>query len=504
MIRTGDSGLDQSLPSSAAFEHRVSLCWLRRDLRLADNPALHYACQHAARVVLAYVHAPEEEAPWQPGEASNWWLHRSLKSLAAELGQFKQRLVVRQGASLPTLQALIAESKASLVVWNRLYEPAVIARDTAIKAALQSDGIEVHSHNGSLLFEPWTVQTKLRTPFKVFTPFWRTCAAQLAQVRPLPTPKTLPSVDQPLATQTIESLKLEPKLSWAAGLASMWKPGERGAHEALEAFADRCERYRDARDRPAIAGTSRLSPFLHFGEISPRQAFAALAGKAHEARAAEGVDALLRQLGWREFAHHLLYHFPHTAQEPFNPKFAGLKWKKNSIALRAWQQGKTGIPLVDAGMRELWATGYMHNRVRMIAASLLTKNLNISWREGARWFWDTLVDADLANNSLGWQWVAGSGADAAPYYRIFNPVLQSERFDKEGVYLRRWLPELAQLSNKTIHAPWLSSNDELKSGGVILGKNYPKPVVDLAASRDDALQRYKALGELGAAPITDR
>ena len=481
--------------------HRVALYWLRRDLRLTDNPALQYACERADRVVLAYIHAPDEEQPWQPGAASQWWLHHSLTSLNEALAKRNQRLIVRTGPSLAALRDLIRESEATLVVWNRLYEPAIVARDTKVKVSLQEDGVEVESHNAALLFEPWAIRTQQGTPFKVFTPYWRVCAAQLDQVAPpLPAPKTIGTLDRQLVTGTLDSLQLLPTVAWDIGIAAKWQPGERGALRRLQIFEGVSDQYPDARDRPAVAGTSLLSPHLHFGEISPRQLCAALLGTTHTARNAQGVAAFLRELGWREFAHHLLYHFPQTTDEPFNSKFIGLKWKKDSAGLRAWQGGKTGIPLVDAGMRELWTTGTMHNRVRMIVASVLTKNLGIHWREGARWFWETLVDADLASNSLGWQWVAGSGADAAPYYRIFNPVLQSERFDGEGIYLRRWLPEIGRLSNKHIHSPWTASEDELTKAGITLGKTYPRPIVDLKASRDAALQNYRRWTEQPAAP----
>ena len=475
--------------------HRAAIVWLRRDFRLADNPALRYACEHADSVMLAYIHAPEEEAPWQPGAASNWWLHHSLTAFTKSLDKFKQTLAIRSGQTLSSLQSLVRDSGATLVVWNRLYEPKCIERDAAIKKTLRESGIEAHSFNGALLFEPWEIKTQQATPFKVFTPFWRACSSQLHLLPPPQSaPKTISAFDAPLHSESLESLQLLPRIRWDAGFEKAWQPGEAGAHRQLKQFlANACDGYKTARDLPAVAGTSHLSPHLHFGEITPRQIYASLQSSATEARSREGSESYLREVGWRDFAHHLLYHFPHTTDAPFNLRFADMQWDTNAAALRAWQRGETGIPLVDAGMRELWTTGYMHNRVRMIVASLLTKNLRIHWLEGARWFWDTLVDADLANNSLGWQWVAGSGADAAPYYRIFNPVLQSERFDSDGGYLRRWLPELKRLNNKFIHQPWNAPDSILKAADIQLDKHYPKPIVDLARTRDLALQSYQAL-----------
>jgi deoxyribodipyrimidine photo-lyase len=479
--------------------HRAAIVWLRRDFRLADNPALRFACEHADSVVLAYIHAPEEEAPWQPGAASQWWLHHSLTGFCKQLDKFKQTLVIRSSSSLSSLQDLIRDSGATLVVWNRLYEPKCIERDAAIKKTLRESGIEAHSFNGSLLFEPWEIKTQQATPFKVFTPFWRACSSQLhTLLPPQAAPKAIASLSAPLKSSSIDSLKLLPAINWDAAFYKTWAPGEIGAQRQLKRFlSSACEDYKTSRDLPAVAGTSKLSPHLHFGEITPRQIYASLQADATEARSLEGKESYLREVGWRDFAHHLLYHFPHTTDAPFNPRFADMQWDTNTAALRAWQRGETGIPLVDAGMRELWTTGYMHNRVRMIAASFLTKNLRIHWLEGARWFWDTLVDADLANNSMGWQWVAGCGADAAPYYRIFNPVLQSERFDGDGEYLRRWLPELKRLNNKFIHQPWTASDAVLKAAEIQLDKHYPRPIVDLARTRDLALQSYQALRSPG-------
>jgi deoxyribodipyrimidine photo-lyase len=471
----------------------VAIVWFRRDLRLTDNPALAEALAAADAVVPVYIHAPEEEGAWAPGAASRWWLHRSLESLRRDLAARGNRLIVRRGPTLEVLSALARECGARSIHWNRLYEPAIVARDKHIKQALGETGLHTSSCNGHLLFEPWTVQTASGAPYRVFTPFWKNCLRSIDQVGPpLPAPKRIPGLRADLVGTGIDSLGLNPRVAWDSGLAESWRPGEDGAAAALRRFCDEAiDAYAESRDRPDRAGTSRLSPFLHFGELSARQALAAL--RAPGMGASVGCESFLRELGWREFAHHLLYHFPHTPQAPLDPRFEHLDWRDDPRELRAWQRGLTGYPIVDAGMRELWHTGWMHNRVRMIVASLLTKNLFAHWRHGADWFWDTLVDADLANNTLGWQWTAGCGADASPYYRVFNPVLQAEKFDPERRYIRRWVPELAALPDKWIHCPWLAPRSMLEAAGVTLGTSYPAPIVDPRGSRDEALRRFARL-----------
>ena len=472
----------------------TAIVWFRRDLRLADHPALRAALAGAGRVVALYIHAPDEEAPWAPGAASRWWLHHSLAALEAALAARGARLTITTGASLETLLAVARASGASSVHWNRGYEPAVVARDTAIKAALRAAGVAAESHPGNLLVEPWTIRNGQGEPFRVFTPFWRACQAALPSVAPPePAPERIAPGRAP-AGVPLAALGLLPRKGWDAGLAARWTPGESGALARLDAFLETdVGGYAERRDRPDLAATSRLSPHLHFGELSPRQAFAAAMRGAGDAAASRGTESFLRELGWREFAHHLLYAFPHTAAAPMDPRFAAFEWRTDGDLLRAWQRGATGVPLVDAGMRELWHTGWMHNRVRMIVASFLTKNLGLSWLEGARWFHDTLVDADLANNTQGWQWTAGCGADAAPYYRIFNPVLQSERFDPARGYLREWLPALARLPDEWLHRPFAAPPAVLAAAGVALGHDYPAPVVDLAASRERALAAWQRL-----------
>ncbi|ACL72479.1 Deoxyribodipyrimidine photo-lyase [Thioalkalivibrio sulfidiphilus HL-EbGr7] len=474
-----------------------TLLWFRRDLRLTDNPALARALEDG-EVIPVYIHAPEEEGDWAPGGASLWWLHHSLAALGEDLRARGVDLVIRQGASLETLQALIRETGAQQVLWNRLYEPALIARDTGIKQQLRDQGIRTQSFNAALLFEPWTVAKQDGTPYKVFTPFWKACLGLGVPVDVTPAPERIQGPAQLPPGETLKSLGLLPDIDWAAGFTELWQPGEAGALARLAEFMDEAVAdYDEMRNRPDRDGSSRLSPYLHFGEIGPRQAAAAcqVAKDRHGGKAAhQGIDSFLREIGWREFAHHLLYHFPRTSDEPLDPRFRKLPWRElDEETLRAWQRGRTGIPLVDAAMRALWATGWMHNRVRMIVASLLTKNLGAHWLTGARWFWDTLVDADLAGNTLGWQWTAGCGADAAPYFRVFNPVLQGERFDPNGDYLRQWVPELAKLPAKYIHRPWEAPEAILKAAGVRLGGNYPRPIVDLAESRRQALEMWEVI-----------
>jgi deoxyribodipyrimidine photo-lyase len=471
----------------------TAVVWLRRDLRLTDNPALAAAAQACDRIIPVYIHAPAEEGPWEPGAASRWWLHHSLRALQDSLRQRGSRLLLRTGPSLATLQELLAVTGARAVYWNRRYEPAVQARDKIIEACLTEQGIEVGISNAALLFEPRDVSRKDGGPYRVFTPYSKACLARDV-TPPIPGPAgRLPAMREH-ASLDLKELGLLPSRHWYRGFESVWSPGENGAWRQLEHFIEHAlGDYPAARDRLDCAGTSRLSPHLHFGEIGPRQIWQALEQlRLHHPQPGllAATDAFQRQLLWREFAHHLLEHFPATPQEPLYTRYQGFPWREDHIHLEAWQRGRTGIPLVDAGMRELWSTGFMHNRARMVAASFLTKNLGLHWLQGARWFWDTLVDADLANNTLGWQWAAGCGADAAPYFRIFNPVRQGERFDPDGVYLRRWVPELARLPSRSIHRPWSTPPDIPADAGQPPGNNYPPPVVDVESSRKQALERY--------------
>jgi deoxyribodipyrimidine photo-lyase len=480
----------------------TAIVWLRRDFRTQDHPALHHAAAHHTHVIPVYIHAPDEEAPWVPGAASRWWLHHSLCTIADALAKLGSPLVVRKGPTLAALRKLIQETGATAVYWNRLYEPVVIARDTQVKDALRKDGLTAESFNGALLMEPWELKTGSGGPYKVFSPFWRNAEDKLRQQlaagrTPLPAPKKLVAPEKGPPSLTLDALHLLPTIAWDTGFKSQWQPGEKGArHQAKQFFAEAVGHYREKRDLPAVAATSSLSPHLHFGEISPLQLLAQAKDFEREAKAGAVANAewFVRELGWREFSHHLIFHYPTTPSVPLYERFAAFPWrsKKDAAAdLKAWQQGRTGIPIVDAGMRQLWHTGWMHNRVRMIVASLLTKNLLIPWQDGAAWFWDTLVDASLPQNSLGWQWAAGCGADAAPYFRIFNPVLQGEKFDPEGEYVRHWVPELAKVPSKFVHKPWLASGEIQRTAGLAIDSVYRKPVVDLAQSRDRALAAYE-------------
>jgi deoxyribodipyrimidine photo-lyase len=461
------------MPLKRTETAQTTLVWFRRDLRLHDNPALRAAAA-AGRVVPLFVWSPDEEAPWAPGAASRWWLHHSLDALGAALARRGAPLVIRRGPSLDALRAVAREAGATAVSWNRLYEPAARARDAAAEQALRADGLSVETFNAALLAEPHAVATGAGDPYRVFTPFWRTVAPRLGAQPPGPAPAKLAGAAVP--GEPLAALGLLPRIDWAGGLAQAWRPGEAGALAALDDFCESAlSAYAAGRDRPGEPGTSRLSPHLHFGEIGPRQVVARILGLQARGRGA-GTETFLKELGWREFAHHLLWHFPRTPDEPLDARFRRLPWRTDGATdLRRWQRGRTGFPIVDAGLRELWATGWMHNRVRMIAASLLAKNLLVPWQEGARWFWETLVDADLANNTLGWQWTAGCGADAAPFFRIFNPVLQSRKFDPQGRYLRRWLPELAGVADADLHEP------------------RPEAMVDLAATRARALEAFSKI-----------
>jgi deoxyribodipyrimidine photo-lyase len=474
-----------------------TLLWFRQDLRSADNPALQAALELGQPVVPVYIFAPEEEGAWAPGGASRWWLHHSLLQLDEALRRMGSRLILRRANdSGEELAALARDCNAGQVLWNRRYEPASVERDQRIKSALSSAGLQARSFNGALLHEPWEVKSKSDKPFQVFSAFWRHCLALPDPKPPLAEPASLPAPPRWPASLQVSALHLPARADWARGIDAAWMPGSKGAQASLNEFlTSPLEDYESTRDRPGIAGTSRLSPHLHFGEISPRQVWhAARAASLERGRHTSWRESqFLTELGWREFAHHSIYHYPFLPERPWNERFAAFPWKRDAAALGAWQRGATGFPIVDAGMRQLWRTGWMHNRVRMIAASFLVKDLLVNWTAGARWFWDTLVDADLANNSLGWQWVAGCGADAAPYFRIFNPVLQATRFDPDGTYVRDWVPELARLPGEWIHQPWAAPTDVLSQAGVRLGIEYPHRLIDHGQARLEALTALAAL-----------
>ena len=440
------------------------IVWFRRDLRLADNPALMAAVTSGRPVIPLYI-LDETPGVRRIGAASRWWLDKSLAAIAGSLGVLGSRLILRRGAAAEVLEQLIAETGAAGAYWNRLYDPGVVERDMALKTTLNA---EARSFNAALLTEPWEVQTGAGKDYSVFTPYWRAARSRLDRVEALPAPKRLTAPTEWPKSDTLADWKLHPsKPDWSGGF-DIWRPGETGALERLAQFLDKgVHGYAERRDRPDLDGVSRLSPHLHFGEIGARQIWIAAETAVATGEAAYvDVDKFQAELGWREFNHHVVFHHPRIATENLRASFDAMPWRKDVKAFRAWTEGRTGYPLVDAGMRELWATGYMHNRVRMVAASFLVKHLLIDWREGERWFWDTLVDADPANNAANWQWVAGCGADASPWFRIFNPIGQAEKFDPDGAYVHRWVPELGT-------------------------RRYPRPIVDHAAARARALDAVK-------------
>lgn len=443
-----------------------------------------------------YVLDDETPGPWRLGGASRWWLHGSLAALQRAVAARGGTLILRRGRAEDALPAFVRECAAAEVHWSRCYEPFAVERDKRLKTALAKTGVAVESHNAALLHEPWTLRTGLGGPFKVYSAFWRAALAVGPVALPKPAPKRIPAPQTLPASDELDDWGLLPRRpDWAAGLRASWTPGETGARTRLDAFLDAAlGGYAMRRDRPDCAFTSRLSPHLHFGEIGPRQVWAAVE-RSLEERPQDRSDAgkFQSELGWREFAAHLLFHFPELAEQNWRPSFDQFPWAADEAAITAWQRGETGYPIVDAGMRELWATGWMHNRVRMVVASFLIKDLLVHWRRGEEWFWDTLVDADLANNAAGWQWVAGSGADAAPYFRVFNPVTQGAKFDPDGAYVRRWIPEIAALPDKHIHAPWEAPLSVLADAGIQLGRTYPAPIVDHAKARLRALAAYKQI-----------
>ena len=468
----------------------TAIIWFRQDLRCNLNPAFTDACNMHDVVIPLYIN---DDATENLGGAQKWWLHHSLIALNQALEKLGLNLILRRGDALEQLQKLITEYNVTAIYWNRCYELQLIARDTTIKDALKKQGISVLSSNGFLLNEPWTIKNKSGNFYKVFTPYWRHCLQHTVTPNFAVTHNTPQRLNIPSDhIDTWKLLHLSPY--WAANFHLYWEPGEQGALKKLESFVqNHLKGYKENRNFPAHNATSKLSPHLHFGEISPWQIWHTMQKAKLDIHANfNAIDNFLSELGWREFSYHLLYHFPALPHSNFRSEFDCFPWQQDKLKLKQWQKSKTGYPIVDAGMRELWQTGFMQNRVRMIVASFLTKDLFIDWRHGAAWFLDTLLDADLASNSAGWQWVSGSGADAAPYFRIFNPVLQSEKFDPKGEYIRQWVPELASLSNQWIHKPWEAPLEELS---ICLGKDYPYPIVDHSVTRDKALSYYKSLNK---------
>lgn len=468
----------------------IFICWFRQDLRLSDNPAFYHAVQ-AGNVLPVYILDDESAAQNRMGGASRWWLHYSLHALNKSLNG---KLQCYHGKADEILLKLVTRYKAKAVYWNRCYEPWRIQRDTELRSALEQKEVRVKSYNGSLLWEPWEINKDNGTPYKVFTPFYRRgCLNSTPPHEPLPTPSRLTLVENEDDGHSIDALNLLPAIRWDKQLEPHWNIGEKAAQQRLQVFVDEeLNGYKNGRNFPAMAHVSRLSPSLHFGEVSPNQVWYAAQAKGEGA----DIEHFCSELAWREFSYHLLYRHPDLPDRNLQSSFDVFPWREDEDALRCWQKGQTGYPIVDAGMRELWQTGYMHNRVRMIVGSFLVKNLLLHWKHGERWFWDCLVDADLANNSASWQWVGGSGADAAPYFRIFNPVTQGVKFDPEGEYTRRYVPELAALPDKYLFNPWDAPQTVLQEAGIVLGKTYPKPIVELKFSRERALRAFHSTKEV--------
>ncbi len=465
------------------------IVWFRRDLRTVDHPALYAAAKSGKPVVCLFIEEVNAQRPL--GEASKWWLHKSLLSLEKDLKDLGIRLIIRRGQSTDILPALIKETSADHVMWNRRYSAGGIKRDKALKEALTDNGVKVESFKANLLNEPWEAETGSGGYYKVFTPYWKSILREKDVAPALPVPKTTTAFEGKLNSLTVDDLDLLPiHPDWASKMNPYWTPGTQGALEALSGFLDGAvDTYADERNLPAKKGTSRLSPHLAFGEISPRQIWHITKERT------DAGDKFLSEIGWREFSYMLLFYNPDLPTQNYKPDFDAFEWASDDESLRRWQSGLTGYPLIDAGMRELWATGWQHNRVRMVTASFLIKHLLIDWREGEKWFWDTLLDADPANNAASWQWVAGSGADASPYFRIFNPITQGQKFDPKGEYVRRWVPELKHLPDKFVHSPWDAPKLVLLEAGVKLGENYPEPIVDHKFARERALAAYKRTRE---------
>jgi deoxyribodipyrimidine photo-lyase len=465
----------------------IAIHWFRQDLRLSDNPALTKASKHK-NVMPIYILDDCNCGEFGLGAASKWWLYHSLNELNASLNY---TLSIYRGNPIDILMDTVTRHDVKAVYWNRCYEPWRMQRDTKIKDHLKGNDIEVESYNGSLLWEPWTIKKNDGSPYKVFTPFYRKgCLGAKPPQVPLDSPTNMEWRHDNLKSIKLNQLDLLPEKKWVKQLKTHWKIGEQGALLRLNKFIDEgLGKYKTKRNFPDKPHVSRLSPHLHFGEISPNQLWYALYGLANN----KNVDHFLSELGWREFSYSQLYQNPDLPRKNLQPKFDLFPWVDNEAMLMAWKKGETGVPMIDAGMRELWQTGYMHNRVRMIVGSFLVKNLKIHWHYGERWFWDTLVDADLANNSASWQWVAGCGADAAPYFRIFNPVTQGQKFDPEGNYVRRYVNEIATLPNEYLFNPWDAPQHILKEANIELGSTYPKPIVDLKTSRNTALEAFQAL-----------
>ncbi len=471
--------------------NKTAIVWFRRDLRLSDNPAFKYAADSNYHIYPLFIFDTKNDQKWMVGDAAKWWLCKSLTSLNSSLSG---NLNFKSGDPLEILNQLVCETKnCEAIFWNRCYEPWQITRDMVIKKELLSKQIVVKSFNGSLLFEPQTVQKKDGTPYKVFTPFFKKgCLENLVQPDlPLGEPSEILMCRKSNSENELSSFFKTEK--WHKKFSDLWAPGEQGAKVQFERFLDQgIKGYKEGRNHPSLQNVSRLSPHLHFGEISINKIWHVVRNLDKTGKDSD-ISTFLTELGWREFSYNLLFHNPKMPEKNLQEKFDKFPWNRKHTKLKKWQTGSTGFPIVDAGMRQLWDTGYMHNRLRMITGSFLVKNLLLDWRLGQSWFWNCLFDADLANNSAGWQWIAGCGADAAPFFRIFNPILQSRKFDPEGTYIKKFVPELANLPIKYIHCPWEAPNAILKEAGVEIGVTYPARIVDLSATRNEALSAYQAI-----------
>lgn len=489
--------------SASAADAAPALVWFRHDLRLADQPALNAACGQGGPVVCLYVLDDETPGEWAHGGASRWWLHQALAALDTDLRAKGNRLILQQGRAEDVVAELTTEVGAGAVFWNRSYAPYDREPDARLKAGLKAKGVHAQSFNGTLISEPVAVRNKSGGVFKVFTPYWKTISTHHVEA-PSAAPELIPALPDGVtpASLSLDALRLLPtEPDWSAGLAATWTPGEAGGRARFDAFiagdgaGGGLINYAEGRNRPDLDACSRLSPFLKFGHVSPRQIWHWSLEAMHREPALEQPGwALLREIGWREFSYYLLHHFPTLPNSNWKPDFDRFPWQDaDTAAVRAWQKGRTGYPMVDAGMRQLWQTGWMHNRLRMITGSFLVKHQLLPWQIGARWFWDTLVDADIASNSAGWQWVAGCGADASPYFRVFNPITQGPKFDPEARFIRQFVPELAALDDESLFEPWNADPLLLQAGGVTLGKTYPRPIVDHAAARARALAAYETI-----------
>lgn len=471
----------------------TTLIWFRRDLRLHDHAALNAACEMGHFIIPLFIYQNNSLAQGGFGAAQKWWLYHSLKNLQGQFKDLGLQFIFKQGKAIDVLSKLFDETNATGLYWNRSYDPYTLSQDEKIKNHFETHHKDIKDFPGSVLFEPWTIQNKQNKPYKVFNQYWKTCLKAFPIKAPLPAPKKMKAYSKIINSDHLSQWNLIPKNpDWSHGFNVNWQPGETNALQTVEEFilGHHIQKYKYDRQYPSYNGSSNLSPCLHFGEISPRQIWQKVRVLTEMSTSTE---KFLTEIGWREFSYYLLYHFPKFHYESFRADFKLFVWDNSQERLLAWQKGKTGYPLVDAGMRQLWQIGWMHNRVRMVVASFLTKHLLIEWQKGAAWFLDTLLDADLANNSMGWQWIAGTGVDAAPYFRIFNPILQGEKFDPQGNYIRKWVPELEHVPKKYIHQPWTASEDILKASNVKLGENYPFPIVDHSSAYKLALQRYKEI-----------